>query len=83
MLKEALLELDLDRNYFCFLSLIYLLDQFDFRKLWTERSFWAKFMKIGLLIDFFIPDWMRYGYKTRNEQKGSKMAAEIQDGRQT
>ena len=26
---------------------------------------------------------MRYGYKTRNEQKGSKMADEIQDGRQT
>ena len=32
-------------------------------------------MKVGYLIDFFMLNWMKYGYKTRNDQKGSKMAA--------
>ena len=32
-------------------------------------------MKVRLHIDFFILDWMRYGYKMRNDQKGFKMAA--------
>ena len=42
-----------------------------------QCQYWkAKFMRVRLLIDFFIPDWMRYGYKMRNYQKGSKMAAE-------
>ena len=29
----------------------------------------------GYLIDFFKLNWMKYGYKKRNDQKGSKMAA--------
>ena len=32
-------------------------------------------MKVGYLVDFFMLNWMRYGYKTRNDQKGFKMAA--------
>ena len=32
-------------------------------------------MKVGYLIDFFMLNWMKYGYKTRNDQKGSKMTA--------
>ena len=33
------------------------------------------FIKVGYLIDFFMLNWMKYGYKKRNDQKGSKMAA--------
>ena len=54
---------------------VHILAQFHNRKIWTDCSFCAKFMKVWHLIDFFMLNWMRYGYKTRNEQKGSKMAA--------
>ena len=46
----------------------------DGRRKWCFYYFWANFMKFGYLIDFFKLNWMRYGYKTRNDQKGSKMA---------
>ena len=34
-------------------------------------------MKVGYLIDFFMLNWIKYGYKTRNDHKGSKMAAKF------
>ena len=37
--------------------------------------FFANFMKFGYFTDFIKLNWMWYGFKTRNDQKGSKMAA--------
>ena len=47
----------------------------DGRHILTQCSFCDKFMKVGNLIYFFVLNWMRYGYKMRNDQKVSKMAA--------